>query len=85
MDMYKNKMTMTMDTKLEMTSDMTYEMTSDMTPDMTSDIKLIQVCEAEISSETCIKWPNQTKLSIFGTSRRISQPHELGLIYRLLR
>ena len=36
--------------------------------------KLIRFREAEISSETCIKWPNQTKPSIFGTSRRISQP-----------
>ena len=46
--------------------------------------KLIRVCGAEISSETCVKQPNQTKPSIFGTSRRISQPHILGLIYRLL-
>ena len=46
--------------------------------------KLNRVREAEISSETCIKWPNQTKPSIFGTSWRISQPHDLGLTYRLL-
>ena len=46
--------------------------------------KRIRVCEAEISSETYIKLPNQAKLSIFGTSWRKSQPDELRLIYRLL-
>ena len=45
--------------------------------------EIIRVRGAEISSKTCVKKPNQP--SIFATSRRISQPHELGLIHGLLR
>ena len=37
------------------------------------------------SQNTCDKQPYQTKPSIFGTFWRISQPHNLGLTYRLLR
>ena len=47
--------------------------------------KFIRVRGAEISSEKCQKLTVWFGKALNHTSRRISQAHNLGLIYRLLR